>query len=87
MKNSITYEVQEIDNRLVFWKTRIVELSVILVRRMQTGNEKAHETEMRLSLLHDLKKGLNDYRFQQIFLTQSQLDKMIKMGNELASIY
>lgn len=87
MANTIIIPIQEIDNTLVFWKTRIVEISVILVRLMQTGNVKAKELELRLSILHDLKKGLNEYRFQMIYLTKDQVTKMILMGNELASIY
>jgi len=87
MINSILMPLQEIDNTIVYWKTRISELSVTLISLMQTGNGKAKEYELRISLLHDLKKGLNDYRFQLIYLDKDQLNKMIDMGNEIASIY
>lgn len=85
--NTILLPIQEIDNTLVFWKTRIVEMSTELVPLLQTGNKKAMTFYWRIRCLNLYKKTLRDYRFQSIYMTKDQLDSCIRMGNELASIY
>lgn len=87
MSNTIHMPLPEIDVILVFWKTRLVELTTELVPLLQVGNTKAITQFHRLRLLNGLKKTLRDYRFQSIYLTKEEMEKCIKMGNEIASIY
>lgn len=84
---TIYQPIQELDNTLVFWKTRLVEQTQDLVNLMQLGNTKWEELYLRLKTLNMLKKTLRDYRFQSIYLTKAQSEKCIRMGNELASNY
>lgn len=85
--HTIYQPIQEIDNTLVYWKTRLVEQTEDLINLMQLGNAKWETIYFRLKTLNMLKKTLRDYRFQSIYLTKSQAEKCIKMGNELASNY
>ena len=87
MAHTIHIPIQELDNTLVFWKTRLVEQSSDLVNLMQVGNKHWETLYFRLKTLNMLKKTLRDYRFQSIYLTKEQAEKCIKMGNELASNY
>jgi len=87
MSHTIHMPLPEIDVILVFWKTRLVELTAELVPLLQVGNEKSITQFHRLRLLNGLKKTLRDYRFQSIYLTKAEMEKCIKMGNEIASIY
>ena len=80
-------EIQELDNQIVFVKTRLVEMSASLVPKMQVGSKKSEELALKIRLLTVIKKALRDYRFQFIFMTDSQLREMIRMSNELSSIY
>jgi hypothetical protein len=87
MGHTIHIPLPEIDNILVFWKTRLVEQTSGLINQMKLGNKKWVTTYLRLKTLNSLKKTLRDYRFQSIYLTKEQAEKCIKMGNELASNY
>ena len=87
MENTIYTPLPEIDNTLVFWKTRLVEQSSDLINLMQLGNMKWEVLYLRLKILNSLKKTLRDYRFENIYLTKVQAKKCMEMGNELASIY
>ena len=87
MDNTIHIPIPEIDNRLVFWKTRIVELTTKLVPLMMTGNKKAIPHYWKIKCLNMYKKTLRDYRFQSIYLSTEELNTCIQKGNELASIY
>ena len=87
MANTIHIPLSEIDNKLVFWKTRIVEQTADLINLMQLGNKNWRVLFYRIQTLNQLKKTLRDYRFESIYLTKAQMEKCIKMGDELASIY
>ena len=87
MEETIVIPIQEIDNRLVFWKTRLVELTTALVPLMMTGNKKALTIYLKIKCLNMYKKTLRDYRFEKIYLTKTELTTCIQKGNELASIY
>ncbi len=80
-------EIQELDNQIVFIKTRLVEMSADLVPKMQVGSKKSEELALKIRLLTVIKKALRDYRFQFITMTDPQLREMIRMSNELSSIY
>lgn len=80
-------EIQELDNQIVYIKTRLVELGADLVAKMQVGSKLTESLSLKLSLLNDLKKTLRDYRFGYIYLADSQVRKAIQMSNELASNY
>lgn len=80
-------EIQELDNQIVYIKTRIVELSAKLVPLMLIGSKSSEALFWRMNLLTVLKKTLRDYRFRYIALTDVQLRKAIQMSNELASNY
>lgn len=87
MGNTILMSIPELDYIQVYWKTRIVEQTALLIPLLQLGNEKAITFFWRLKCLNMFLKMLRDYRFQAIYLTKEQLETCIRKGNELASTY
>lgn len=80
-------EIQELDNQIVYVKTRIVELSANLVSLMEVGSKLSESLSHKLTLLTVIKKALRDSRFRTITMTGPELKKMVQMSNELASNY
>lgn len=85
--NTIIIPLPEIDNILVYWKTRLVEKTEDLISSLEMGNLSGIIEIAKLEALNMFKKTLRDYRFQSIYLTKDELETCIQKGNELASNY
>lgn len=82
---TINIPLQEIDDRLVYWKTRISEMGSSLIDYLEQGGDWGHDQIRKLKVLILCKKTLRDYRFERIYLAKGEADIIISMGDDCAS--